>query len=227
LKKSLLTFVAILVLFGGGAYLVFTTKPTSHRPASGPMPAVTFTAPKTAPVKKTATVVTVHVGELAPMTGTMTDQACDPKLKPMTLVIPALCIQGSLVSTNLRAGSLEIPADVHRIGTWGATLRSPTGTTLMAGHVNYVGQGNGALYDLAQVQPGMMVYATGASGDVTVWKIAGLAVAVKPHVPLWVFSGDNGPRRLAIVTCGGPLSYVKGWGWNYQDNIIATALPTQ
>ncbi|WP_276971844.1 class F sortase [Ferrimicrobium acidiphilum] len=215
-----ITVPVVLVMLAVGGYLILTTRPTPHRPPNGPVPTRTFTT--ASPL--ISSVPVVHVSEKAPLAGTMTAQACDPTLEPNTLIIPALCIDGDLVHTDLRQGSLQIPHDVHQIGEWGASLAASTGTTLLAGHVNYVGQGDGALYQLADVKPGMLVYATRANGQVTVWRIAGLAVTMKPHVPLWVFSGDQGPRRLAIITCGGPLGYVQGWGWNYKDNIIATAV---
>jgi hypothetical protein len=28
-----------------------------------------------------------------------------------------------------------------------------------------------------------------------------------------------------IVTCGGPVDYVQGYGYSYRDNVIAAAVP--
>ncbi|WP_051450157.1 class F sortase [Actinospica robiniae] len=99
------------------------------------------------------------------------------------------------------------------------------GTTLLAGHVDYTGQGTGTLYDLYRVQPGTLVYASDASGHVPRWRVTGLTVVSKTELPSWVFAGTAGPRKLVIVTCGGPVDYVPGYGNTYRDNVIATAVP--
>jgi hypothetical protein len=38
-------------------------------------------------------------------------------------------------------------------------------------------------------------------------------------------AGPTGLRKLVIVTCGGPVQYVPGYGYSYLDNVIATAVP--
>jgi hypothetical protein len=99
------------------------------------------------------------------------------------------------------------------------------GTTLLAGHINYFGQGTGTLYNLYEVQPGAIVYASDASGYLTRWHVTRLAVVLKSELPSWVFAGTAGPRKLVIVTCGGPVQYTRGYGYSYRDNVIAVAVP--
>ena len=113
----------------------------------------------------------------------------------------------------------------------GAPLLSPAGgsyadgTTLVAGHVNYVGQGDGALFNLYRVQPGAVVYATDAWGRTTLWRVVSAESVLKQDLPASVFAGNQGPRRLVIVTCGGDIRYVPGSGWTYDDNVVVTAVP--
>jgi hypothetical protein len=159
---------------------------------------------------------------------------CTPVLQPLSLIIPSACIDGSIVGTTREAtGALLIPGDVHDVGLWddGEPLLSPTGsvytsgTTLMAGHVNYAGQGDGALFNLYRVQPGALVYATDASGRATLWRVVSAVSVLKADLPGSVFAGTQGPRRLVIVTCGGTIHYQPGSGWTYDDNVVVTAVP--
>jgi hypothetical protein len=160
--------------------------------------------------------------------------SCTPTLAPNSLIVPSVCIDGSIVGTTRQAtGALLIPGDVHDVGLWndGEPLLAPTGavypagTTLLAGHVNYVGQGDGALFNLYRVQPGALVYATDASGRATLWRVVSAVSLLKADLPASVFAGTQGARRLVIVTCGGSLSYIPGTGWTYDDNVVVTAVP--
>ena len=133
-----------------------------------------------------------------------------------------------------RGGALAIPDNVHEVAMWngGAKLTGPAGhplregTTLLAGHVDYYGQGNGTLYNLYQIQPGAIVYASDANGQVTRWRVTNLVTVLKSQLPLWAFAGPTGPRRLVMVTCGGPLDYLSGYGYSYRDNVLAVAVPS-
>jgi hypothetical protein len=155
-------------------------------------------------------------------------------VQPNQLVIPSLCIVGAIVRTpRLRNGTLVIPDDVKRIGLWdqGAPLAPlPShpevhGTTLLAGHVDHVGQGRGALYPLAHVSPGALAVATDADGTVTRWRVVSLLTVAKDRLPGSVFDGAVGPRRLVLVTCGGRVIQKPGVGGVYEDNVIVTAVP--
>jgi hypothetical protein len=159
---------------------------------------------------------------------------CTPVIEPSTLIIPSICVNAPLVTTTRApTGALQIPGDVHDVGLWddGAPLLSttgaadPTGTTLLAGHVNDAGQGNGALFDLYQVQPGALVYATDAAGRTSVWRVVSAQSILKADLPAGVFAGPQGPRQVVIVTCGGSIHYQPGVGWTYDDNIVVTAVP--
>jgi len=82
-------------------------------------------------------------------------------------------MNGPIVTTSTTPeGALIIPQDVRKIGLWdkGAPIMGtdqqpqPEGTTLLAGHVNDVAQGNGTLHDLYQVEPGALVYVADPAG---------------------------------------------------------------
>ena len=225
-----LAAVVIACLAGGAALIVSGS--SSHRPRAVPLPVKQFAI-------KPST-----LGGLPPLRqGRMIVTGADPGWpdKPCTvsvirsyLVIGSLCINAPILPVYQQPdGSPVIPDDVHEIGMWdgGAQLTGPDGkplrqgTTLLVGHVDYAGQGNGTLYDLYQVQPGAIVYASDASGHVTRWRVTSLIVVLKSELPSWVFAGQTGPRKLVIVTCGGPVDYVQGYGYSYRDNVIAVAVP--
>jgi len=155
-------------------------------------------------------------------------------VQPAHVVIGSLCVNGPIVTTAVTPeGALIIPADVHQIGMWdkGAAITGPDqqpltqGTTLLAGHVNAADQGSGAFYDLYKVQPGAVVYVADPAGGVTRWRVVGLDVVVKAALPKSVFAGPTGPRKLVLVTCGGPIMNIPGVGNTYRDNVIVSATP--
>jgi hypothetical protein len=213
----------------GGLWIVRTV----HRSPVDATPAYLLARPfKVAP----AAFPTLHVpvpalGDAVPGGGA---GGCTSTIRPSTLIIPSICVDGAIVATTREAtGALLIPGDVHDVGMWdnGAPLLSAAGgayaegTTLVAGHVNYVGQGDGALFNLYQVQPGAVVYATDAWGRTTLWRVVSAESVLKQDLPASVFAGNQGPRRLVIVTCGGDIRYVPGSGWTYDDNVVVTAVP--
>ena len=148
------------------------------------------------------------------------------------VVIGSLCINAPIVPTTVAGdGSLIIPVDVHKVGLWsgGAAVVASAGTTVIAGHVDDVNQGPGAMNQLHNVAPGAVVTVTETSGQVTRWQVTDVAVVGKDSLPPFVFAGKNGARRLALVTCGGPLLHLSnghgGTYGTYRDNIVVAAVP--
>ncbi|MEU8782893.1 class F sortase [Streptomyces sp. NPDC048637] len=217
--------LAGLALIAMGVLLLTRTHDATRtaRPAAAPLPAAPFSLdPSDVPGGPLAP---VRAGQAAPRAAD--DRACDTTVPAARIVIPALCLSGPVVTTSgIRDGALVLPHNVHQVGMWdqGAGLTDQAGTTLLAGHVHYPGQGNGALYDLYRAGPGDAVYVSDARGEVTTWRIASLQVVKKSKLPASVFAGKSGPRRLVLVTCGGPVDYVPGYGNTYRDNVIATAV---
>ena len=151
--------------------------------------------------------------------------------------IPRLCIDAEIVPSPSHGNELQIPRDVSTVGLWtgGQPLTEPdgspgsTGSTLVAGHVDDVDQGNGALHDLYLTQPGEAVYVTDVRGRTVRWRAVAMQVVVKSALPKALFAGRDGPRRLYLVTCGGALLHVPdgsgGTVGTYEDNVIVTLVP--
>jgi Sortase domain len=153
-----------------------------------------------------------------------------------TLVIPALQVHAPVVATGAVDGSMTIPADVHIVGWYDGTdsyqgttysVRSPwpgqPGVSVLAGHINWVGQGPGALYYIGQLVPGDPVDVLGSNRVATYWRVSqGPITLPKAELPANLFV-NTGPPKLALVTCGGPYDAATG---HYLDNVIVWATLT-
>jgi len=141
-----------------------------------------------------------------------------------TVTIPALEVTAPVIAEGVSGGSLDIPADVHHVG-WDDQTPPPghPGVTLLAGHVNWVGQGEGALGQLGQLVPGDQVVVDW-QGTQTTWTVDArprLSPNAVAHRSLFT---NTGTPRLVLVTCGGPFRETAAGG-SYADNVIVTAAP--
>lgn len=142
---------------------------------------------------------------------------------PNRLVIDSLGIDAALVPQRVDAtGELVVPGDVRTVGLWadGPGLHAARGTTVLAGHVDRHGD-LGALHPLHGIGPGAIVVATDSHGRAGGWRVTALQVHPKEDLPAF---DTEGPRRLAIVTCGGAVVRTAS-GRGYADNVIAIAEP--
>ncbi len=147
---------------------------------------------------------------------------------PNTLSIPVLAQQGIAITaaTETSDRTLEPPADVHTVGIWtpGAPLAATDGTTDIVGHVNYAGQGPGALHDIAELRPGDRLYTTDNRGYTTGWTVTTVVARSKnTGVDATAFPGPAGPRQLVLITCGGTFDPNAD---SYLDNVYIRARPT-
>jgi len=145
------------------------------------------------------------------------------ELGPDQLSIPSLGTSAPLFPEVIDNFSLEIPGNVRHVGIWtgGGQVDGSTGTVLLAGHINWYDQGNGALYDLANIRPGALIYVTDSTGRVTTWSAVSLQAYPKSDLPQGIFA-PTGPRSLVLVTCGGAFDPATG---HYADNVVVTAAP--
>jgi len=170
-------------------------------------------------IAPTHTVATTHV--------TTTHASWNPTLpnEVATISIPALGVSAPILSESPVNGALTIPPDVHNVG-WDEQTPTPgrPGVALLAGHVNWVGQGEGALGAIGQLVPGDTV-TINWQGHKTTWRVASKPVLSSNTVAHpWLFSNQGSPR-LALVTCGGPFKEIPGVGGSYADNVIVQAVP--
>jgi hypothetical protein len=122
-------------------------------------------------------------------------------------------------------GYLGIPEDVHRVGvyTGAGKLDGAVGDVVIAGHVNYVGQGAGYLGDLSKLKAGQVIITRGA-GAPKAWRVTKVSMYLKSlGLPQSIFRA-RGARQLTLVTCGGVLDANEG---SYLSNVVVTARPVR
>lgn len=119
-----------------------------------------------------------------------------------------------------RDGSLELPA-IDEVGWWvgGATPADARGSVVLAGHVDDH-TGPGALYSLDQIRPGAVIDVRTRATTVS-YSVDSVQQYRKQKLPADLFQAD-GPRRLVVITCGGPFDYGTG---HYRDNLVVIASP--
>ena len=146
------------------------------------------------------------------------------RMGPDRLYVPSLGIYASLDGVKFSSGSLDIPREPWRVGrdVWSAPLAAGEGTTLLAGHVDLSGT-PGALARLSEAHPGALVHVTDGAGRRSTFVTTSLQSYSKVSLPRSIFRVD-GPRQLALVTCGGPVMTIDG-EQHYRDNVVLTAVP--
>ncbi|HEY2042014.1 MAG TPA: class F sortase [Jatrophihabitans sp.] len=122
-------------------------------------------------------------------------------------------------------GYLGIPQDVQVVGyyTAGGKLDGKVGDLVVAGHVNYVGQGTGALGRIGDLHVGDAVITRG-NGAPQGWRVTSITSYLKSSgLPRSMFRA-TGERMLTLVTCGGKLDTS---AHSYLSNIVVTAAPVR
>jgi sortase family protein len=144
---------------------------------------------------------------------------------PVRLTVPASGIDASLDPVGVgRGGAMALPADVGRVGWYrfGPAPGAARGSAVLAGHVDDVEQGLGALAPLRAADPGTEILVTDAAGSVTRWRVVSRELIDKRAVPFAALFARSGPPRLVLLTCGGPfLPELR----SYRDNVVVVAEP--
>ena len=146
-----------------------------------------------------------------------------PDIGDSRLAVPSLGIDAPVMSVGMTGTQLDVPDDVHMVGEWsgGGTPTATSGTVLLAGHVNWAGQGPGALAHLASIAPDANVLLSTPGGIATTWSVTSVEAVTKADLPQAIFD-RSGPHRLVLVTCGGAFNSATG---HYEDNVVVTATP--
>jgi hypothetical protein len=70
---------------------------------------------------------------------------------------------------------------------------------------------------------GQLIEASDGEGKIHAYRVTDVSTYVKRALPEEVFA-TTGPRKLVLVTCGGPLVEVDG-ALAYSSNVVPTAVP--
>jgi sortase (surface protein transpeptidase) len=144
---------------------------------------------------------------------------------PNQIQIPSLGVSAPVFpeAIDLKLGQVDVPSNIHQTGWWkdGAAPGDSSGTTLIFGHVDSAAAGAGAFYPLKSAQPGTIVSVTTGGGHVYRYRVTRVQSVPKADLPTSIYT-RSGPRRLVLVTCGGPFDYTTR---HYVDNVIVYASP--
>jgi hypothetical protein len=142
---------------------------------------------------------------------------------PLQLRLPALGIDAPVKPQTVATdGTLGVPDNIAELGWWsgGAPAGSPTGTTVIDGHVDSAVTGEGAFFPLSHTPLGSVIEVTTNQGVIR-YVVQARRSYAKTALPADVFRQD-GPARLALITCGGLFDTATR---NYTDNIVVFATP--
>lgn len=123
-------------------------------------------------------------------------------------------------------GQLIPPQDVHRLGWYSASAvpgaEGAVGSTVITGHVNYVGQGEGYAQRFVSMEEGEKLKID-MDGDEVEFKVTEAPYMLPKGADFpEVINDDSGPNRLVLITCGGDFV---GGQLGYAQNIIVVAEP--
>lgn len=143
---------------------------------------------------------------------------------PTRLRVPSLLVDAPVVSVGVdRHGSLGIPSDPGKVGWWAgsATPGAPAGATVLVGHVDSATAGPGALFLLRELALGRTIRVNAGRATYS-YVVAAVRTVPKADLPSLGVLHPLGPRRLLIVTCGGPFDRSTR---RYLDNLVVYARP--
>lgn len=217
---ALVGIVAAAIPAGG--WLVWSGLATAGTDQPAPMPSSTWSVEVGTPVGPTSATIPPDSEGVSGSPPPATPSVLTPAdMAPSTLFIPSLAAYAPVDNVAVTGGAMRIPDDARRVGRWenGAALDDPTGTVLIAGHVAWHGR-QGAMRDLAHIEPNAVVYTTAADGALTRWQVTSIRTASRFDVHQALFT-KTGPHQLVLVTCGGRV--IDG---HFEHNVIVTAAPT-
>ena len=120
-------------------------------------------------------------------------------------------------------GEMELPETVTEVGWYrfGPNPSSPTGTTVLAAHVDTRAEGLGPFSRLRETKKGDVVTIIDGAGRKHGYRVAAVASEAKKKIDWNEVFDRGGHPRLVLITCGG--AYDRGSG--YRDNVLVTAFP--
>ncbi|MEZ5116813.1 MAG: class F sortase [Candidatus Nanopelagicales bacterium] len=145
--------------------------------------------------------------------------------RPVLVRIPRLGVTAEVVPVGVTPdGQVRVPDDVARVGWYrfGPTPGASRGSTVLVGHRDGLGQGEGALYGLGGADVGDRVLVTRSDGRVVRYRVVAREALDKAGLPVRELFARSGQHRLTVITCGGAYDAQAG---GYVQNVVVTAVP--
>ena len=146
--------------------------------------------------------------------------------RPALLTLPSLRVTAVVQPVSSADGVLAVPEDPAQVGWWSAGARpaAANGSTVIDGHIDSAVLGEGALFRLAELEPGDPVEVRSTTGTVVHYQVQARRVYEKSQgLPAEVFDQEVTPR-LVLISCGGPFD---SEARTYPDNIVVYAVPVR
>lgn len=144
--------------------------------------------------------------------------------RPDRLVIEALRVDATLLTTVVDAeGALVPPDDPAELGWWrGVRPGTGSGSVVVAGHIDSSRYGQGPLARLVDLVPGDRAVLSGPDGARAEYVLRGIETFPKESLPAAELFTADGAERLVLVTCGGSFDRALG---SWDSNIVAVLDP--
>lgn len=143
---------------------------------------------------------------------------------PVRVRIDGVDIDQPVVPAGLTdRGALALPSHPDTVGwyRWGSWPDRPSGSVLLAAHLDSRMYGVGPFTRLRTTVVGSTVTIWSHSGLVTRYRVLVVREYLKTAVPYPQLTNPDGPRRLVLLTCGGPYLPDRG---GYQDTVVVVAV---
>lgn len=145
---------------------------------------------------------------------------------PARFTAASIGVDLPVVRTGVSAdGLMQLPETNREVAWYGYGSRpgDPSGTTVMAAHVDTRAEGLGPFARLRELRRGAELTVSDAAGRSHRYRVTSVDDVPKSRIPLDQLFRLDGPPGLTVLTCGGPFSRSAG----YRDNIVVTAQPTR
>lgn len=137
---------------------------------------------------------------------------------PVRLQIPRIKVDAKIEVTTVQDGVMANPSDPWKAGWYQSFSRPGEWTnTVIAGHRDWWGYGPVVFWDLGWLQPGDMIYLSGADGSGATYVVGAVDVVPRTVDPQTIIN-DVGYEALTLITCGGSWT-----GTEYTERIIIRA----
>jgi sortase (surface protein transpeptidase) len=143
--------------------------------------------------------------------------------EPERLAIASLDVDMPVEAVGVQdTGEMEIP-ERPSVAGWYRFGKAPAdaeGTTVIAAHVDDREYGVGPLAKLREAREGDEVAVTDADGTVTTYVTESVTYIPRAELPVEELFTREGPRTLAVITCGGDFDQQTR---TYSDNVVLIA----
>lgn len=167
--------------------------------------------------------VTAQKGAIEVENVAITPEDLVPVAEPTRISVAGLVSNMPVESQGLDArGQMALPVSPSVAGWYrfASAPASRSGSTVIASHVDAIGEGLGPFAQLRNVPVGTEVTIVDSAGDTHVYRVTTIERIEKEVVPWNDYFSTAGAPRLVLVTCGGEYDAAVG---SYDDNYIVTA----